>query len=112
MKRHLVDLYQEEFWILLTSQSQKLIGREMISKGGLAEVAVDAKIVFSIALQQQATNIFLIHNHPSGNLKPSDQDVQLTKKLSEAGRLLDIKILDHIIITDKSFYSLADEGLI
>ncbi len=110
MKRHLVDLYQEEFWILLTARSQKVIAKEMVSKGGMAEVSVDPKVVFSLALQHQASNIFLIHNHPSGNLKPSHQDIMLTKRLVEAGRVLDIKILDHLIITDKSFYSLADNG--
>jgi len=110
MKRHLVDLYQEEFWILLTARSQKVIAKEMISRGSMAEVTVDAKVVFSLALQHQASHIFLIHNHPSGNLKPSHADIMITRKLAEAGKMLDIKISDHLIITDKSFYSLADEG--
>jgi DNA repair protein RadC len=111
MRRHLIDLNHEEFWILLTSRSQKVVGKELISKGGISETVVDPKIIFSLALQHQASNIFLIHNHPSGNLKPSHSDLSLTKRLADAGRLLDIKILDHIIITDKGYYSFADEGI-
>ncbi len=110
MKRHLVDLNHEEFWILLTSRSQKVIAKELVSKGGLSETVVDPKIIFGMALQHQASNIFLIHNHPSGNLKPSRQDILLTKRLAEAGKILDIHILDHLIITDKGYYSFADEG--
>jgi DNA repair protein RadC len=111
MKRHLVDLNHEEFWIVFTSRSSKLIGKELLSKGGLSATVVDPKIIFSMALQHQASNIFLVHNHPSGNLKPSHEDLILTKRLTEAGRLLDIRILDHLIVTDKGFYSMADEGL-
>jgi DNA repair protein RadC len=112
MRRHMVDLIHEEFWILLTGRSQNVLARELISKGGLSEVLVDVKIVFSLALQYKAANIFLIHNHPSGNLKPSQQDINLTKRIIDAGRILDIKILDHLIITDQGYYSLADEGII
>jgi DNA repair protein RadC len=111
IKRHLVDLNHEEFWILLTSRSGKLIAKELVSRGGLSETLVDAKIIFGIALQHQASNIFLAHNHPSGNLKPSHQDIMLTKKLTDAGRILDIKILDHLIIAGNEFYSFADNGL-
>jgi DNA repair protein RadC len=111
MKRHLVDLYQEEFWILLVGRSQKVLGKELISRGGLSEVIVDPKIIFSRALQHQSTGIFLVHNHPSGNLKPSDSDIHITKKVVEAGKLLEIKVLDHLIITDKGYYSFADEGI-
>ncbi|WP_295795140.1 DNA repair protein RadC [Mucilaginibacter sp.] len=110
MKRHFIDLKHEEFWIMLTSRSSKLIAKELISRGGLSETSVDPKIIFGMALQHQASNIFLFHNHPSGNLSPSHQDIHLTKKLAEAGKLLDIRILDHLIITDKGFYSLADEA--
>jgi len=112
MRRHLVDLNHEEFWILFTSRAQKLVGKELASKGGLSETVVDPKIVFGLALQHQASNIFLIHNHPSGNQKPSQQDIVLTKRLCECGRIMDIKILDHLIITDKGYYSFADEGII
>ena len=112
MRRHLFDLNHEEFWILLTGRSQKVLGKELVSKGGLSETVVDPKIIFGMALQHQASGIFLVHNHPSGNLKPSQNDVVLTKKLGEAGNMLAIKILDHLIICDKGFFSFADEGLI
>jgi DNA repair protein RadC len=111
MKRHLMDLNHEEFWILLTSRSQKLIAKELVSKGGLSATVVDPKIIFGMALQHQASHIFLIHNHPSGNLKPSHEDLHLTKKLVSAGQLLDIRIIDHLIITNDGFYSFADEGM-
>ena len=111
MRRHLVDLNHEEFWMLLIGRSQKVLGKELISKGGLSETWVDIKIIYSTALQYQATGIMLVHNHPSGNLKPSQQDINLTKRIAEAGRILDIKVLDHLIITDKGYYSFADEGV-
>jgi DNA repair protein RadC len=111
MKRHLVDLNHEEFWILLTGRSQKFIAKELVSKGGLSATIVDPKIIFGLALQHQASHVFLIHNHPSGNLKPSHEDLHITKRLVDAGRLLDIKVLDHLIITNEGFYSFADEGL-
>ena len=112
IRRQLVDLNHEEFWILLTNQAQKLVGRELVSKGGIAATIVDPKVVFGLALQHQAVNIFLVHNHPSGNLKPSHEDITITKKLCECGRMLDIKILDHLIIAGKEFYSFADNGVI
>jgi len=112
MRRHLVDLYQEEFWILLTGRSQKVLGKELISRGGLSEVLVDPKIVFSIALRYMANSIILIHNHPSGNLKPSSGDIAITKRLIEVGKQLELPVLDHLIITDKGYCSFADEGII
>jgi DNA repair protein RadC len=112
MRRHLVDLYQEEFWILLMGRSQKVLGKELVSRGGLSDVLVDPKVVFSIALRYMATGIILIHNHPSGNLKPSTGDISITKRLVKVGRQLELAILDHLIITDKGYYSFADEGII
>lgn len=111
MRRHLVDLNHEEFWIILLGRSQKVLGRELISKGGLAATICDPKIIFHAALQHQASGIILVHNHPSGNLKPSQEDLTLTKKLIAAGRVLDISIFDHLIITDNGFTSLADADL-
>jgi DNA repair protein RadC len=110
MRRLLVDLNHEEFWIILIGRSQKVLAKELISKGGLSTTVVDPKVIFGMALQHQATGIIMIHNHPSGSLKPSQQDVNLTRKLSEAGKLLEIKILDHLIISDNGFYSFADDG--
>lgn len=92
MRRHLIDLNHEEFWIILLGRSSKVLSKKLISKGGLPGTLADPAIIFHIALQHQASSIILIHNHPSGNLRPSQLDISLTKKLSEAGRLLDIQI--------------------
>jgi len=107
----MLDLAHEEFWILLLNQNNKVLGKELISKGGVTGTMADPKIIFSAALRYSAASIMLTHNHPSGNLKPSQQDIELTKKMTSAGRLLDIKVLDHLIITDSGFYSFADEGV-
>jgi len=112
LKRSLIDLNHEEFWILLIGQNCKLLGKELISKGGLTLTVADPKIIFGVALRYSATSIMLAHNHPSGSLKPSHEDISLTKKIAAAGNLLDIKVLDHLIITDASYYSFADEGVI
>jgi DNA repair protein RadC len=111
MRRHLVDLNHEEFWILLMGRSQKVLAKELVSKGGLSETAVDPKVIFSMALQHQSSGIILIHNHPSGSLKPSENDIRLTKRLADAGKILSINILDHLIISDEGFYSFADQGI-
>lgn len=112
LKRFFIDLNHEEFWVLLMGQNCKVLGKELISKGGLAGTFADPKIIFNIALRYSAANIMLAHNHPSGNLKPSQPDIDLTKKIASAGRLLDIKVLDHLIFTDAGYYSFADEGVI
>jgi len=111
IKRHLVDLNHEEFWIILTARSQKIITKELISRGGMSNTVIDPKIIFSLALQHQASHIVLVHNHPSGNLKPSHNDIILTKNLVSAGNMLEIRVIDHLIISDNGFYSFADEGL-
>jgi len=110
LRRHLVDLNHEEFWLLLLSRSCKLISKELISKGGLSGTIADPKIIFGIALQHQASNIILAHNHPSNNKKPSHEDINLTKRLIQAGNILDIKVMDHLIIADDGYYSMRDEG--
>ena len=112
MRRHLVDLNHEEFWIILLGRASKVLGKELISKGGLSGTVADPKIIFHVALQHQASGIILIHNHPSGNLKPSQSDISLTKKLSEAGRMLDIQVFDHLIISDNGYFSFGDESLL
>ncbi len=106
------DLNHEEFWILLLNRSNKVISKHLISKGGQAGTIADPKIIFNIALENHAASVILAHNHPSGNLKPSHADCELTKKLRSAGQFLDMPVLDHLIITDKGFLSFADEGLI
>ncbi|NCD70902.1 RadC family protein [Mucilaginibacter agri] len=112
LRRHLVDLNHEEFWILLLGRNNKVIGKELISKGGLSGTVADPKVIFHVALQHQASSIILAHNHPSGNLKPSQQDIDLTKRLYQAGKILEINVFDHLIITDEGFLSFADEGLL
>lgn len=104
------DLNHEEFWIILLNTANRVIGKHKLSKGGRAGTVVDVKILFEEVLSYKATCVILTHNHPSGNLKPSDQDRILTKRISEAGKLLDIKILDHLICSDSSYYSFSDEG--
>ena len=111
MRRHLVDLNHEEFWIILTGRSAQVLGKELVSKGGFSSTLIDIRIIFSAALQYKANGVTLIHNHPSGNLKPSHEDLVLTKRIVEAGNLLDIKVTDHLIITDNGYYSFADDGL-
>jgi len=112
MRRHLVDLNHEEFWIILLGRSSKVLGKELISKGGMSATIADPKIIFHAALQYQANSIMLVHNHPSGNLKPSHQDISLTKNLSAAGRILEIPVVDHLIITDNGYFSFGDESLL
>ncbi|MGB4774842.1 MAG: DNA repair protein RadC [Daejeonella sp.] len=106
------DLNHEEFWILLLNRGNKITSRHLISKGGQAATVADPKIIFNTALQNHAASIILAHNHPSGNLKPSQADLDLTRKLKLAGQLLDIPVIDHLILTDNGFYSFADEGIL
>ncbi|UKJ08718.1 RadC family protein [Solitalea lacus] len=106
----LVDLQHEEFWVILLSRSNKVLGTYNISKGGMAGTVADPKIIYKLALEHSASSLVLLHNHPSGNLKPSQQDIQLTAKFKQAGNLLDITVLDHLIITEHGYYSFADEG--
>ncbi|PCJ65656.1 MAG: hypothetical protein COA58_09635 [Bacteroidetes bacterium] len=106
----LQDKEYEEFWILLLKQNNKIIKSYKVSDGGLTSTIADPKRLFKIALENNAVNIILCHNHPSGNLTPSVADFKLTEKIVNGGKQLDISILDHIIITDSGFYSFADEG--
>jgi DNA repair protein RadC len=108
----LQDLAHEEFWVLLLNRANRVIGREQISSGGTAGTVVDSKIVFRKALECRASSLVLSHNHPSGQLHPSQADIELTRKLKEGGALLDIGILDHLILGDRSYYSFADEGML
>ncbi|MFM1875481.1 MAG: hypothetical protein RL266_1218 [Bacteroidota bacterium] len=105
------DLKHEEFWVLYLNRANEVIGKENVSKGGVSGTIVDPKVVFKAAVQFPASAIVLAHNHPSGQLKPSQADHQLTRKLKEAGNALDIPVLDHLIIGDCNYYSFADEGV-
>jgi DNA repair protein RadC len=106
------DLMHEEFWIVLLNRANQVIKSIQISAGGVAGTVVDPKIVFKVALENLASGIVLAHNHPSGNLKPSQEDINLTKKIKEGGQILDISILDHLIVTDNGYYSFADESIL
>ncbi|MCM8569704.1 JAB domain-containing protein [Gramella jeungdoensis] len=102
---------QEEFKILLLNRANKVLGIYPVSRGGVSGTLVDPKLVFSVALKCNASSIILGHNHPSGNLNPSEADKALTRKLIKAGGYLDVKVLDHLIITPKSYFSFMDENL-
>lgn len=102
----------EQFYVLLLSRSNKLLGIYEVSKGGFAGTVVDPKIIFIAALKGCASSIILAHNHPSGNLKPSQSDIGITKRLIEAGHLLDIPVVDHLIVTEDGYLSFAEEGLL
>jgi DNA repair protein RadC len=110
-KPFLLDLPHEEFWILILNQSSEVIKAEKISSGGVTGTVADPKIIFKSALEHLGTQIILCHNHPSGNLKPSQADINLTKKLIEAGKILDIFVIDHIIFCNQDFLSFRDDGL-
>jgi DNA repair protein RadC len=106
------DLHHEEFWLLLLNKACEVIAREKLSQGGTSGTVADVKIAFKIALDARASALIAVHNHPSGNLKPSDADVELTRKMKEAGKTLDLPLLDHLIVSERGYYSFADEGII
>ncbi len=112
VKGDLMDLHHEEFWVILLNRSGRLIRKQQISLGGVHGTVADPKIIFKTALDALASGIIVAHNHPSGNLTPSQQDINLTKKLKEAGQLLEIQLLDHVIVAGKKYFSFADEGLL
>lgn len=103
---------KEEFHILLLNRANKVLGWYKVSEGGMSGTVVDPKLIFSIALKGLASSLILAHNHPSGNLQPSSQDIDLTKRLKAAGLLLEIPVLDHLILTNEGYYSFGDEGMI
>ena len=105
------ELPHEEFWILYLNNSNKVIHKAQLSKGGITGAVVDSRIVFKTAFEQNATSIILTHNHPSGKLAASQADIEITKRLKLAGEQLEILILDHIIITESGYYSFQDNGI-
>ncbi|MEI8004874.1 MAG: JAB domain-containing protein [Bacteroidota bacterium] len=104
--------YCEEFYVLLLNHANKVLGVAKISEGGISVTVVDPKKVFQTVLKANASAVILAHNHPSGNIQPSEADNKLTVKLKNAGMLLDVNVLDHLIITAESYYSYADNGCI
>ena len=105
------DLEHEEFWVLFLNNSNKVVAKTQISKGGLTATIVDVRLLFKRALELASVGIIVCHNHPSGKLEPSNADKQITQKIKLAGVTLDIKLLDHLIVTEKAYFSFADEGI-
>jgi len=108
----LSDLLHEEFWILFLNRSNKVITQMKLSQGGISGTVTDVRIVMKKAIECLASGIIVCHNHPSGNLNPSESDSKITQKIKEAGSLMDIQLLDHLIISDKDYYSFADNGVL
>lgn len=108
----LTDLHHEEFWVLLLNKANEVFARERLSSGGMAGTVVDVKILFKTALDARAAAVLAVHNHPSGNLQPSQADVELTRRLRKAGEVLDLPLLDHLIVSERGYFSFADEGML
>jgi DNA repair protein RadC len=102
----------ESFYLICLNRSNRVLGWVKTSQGGLSGTVVDIRHIFSIALKANSASIVVAHNHPSANTKPSEQDIQITKKIKDAGRLLDIPLLDHVILTNEGYLSFADEGIL
>ncbi len=110
LRADLCDLPHEEFWILLLDRGNRLLHKQRLSHGGMHGTVADPKLIFNLALERRASSIVLCHNHPSGQLRASSEDIALTRKLVEGGRMLDILIQDHLIIAGTGYYSFADNG--
>lgn len=106
------DLKHEEFWVLLLNRANKVVRKEKISTGGVAGTIVDIKIILKLAIETLASGMVLAHNHPSGNLKPSQADINLTRQIKQAALLVDVNLVDHLIVTGHGYYSFADEGML
>jgi DNA repair protein RadC len=100
----------EEFVVICLNRANRMLGWAKVSSGGLSGTVADPKVIFQIALKSNASSIILAHNHPSGNVQPSEMDIRLTRKNKEAGLMLDLQVIDHIILTSEGYYSFADEG--
>jgi DNA repair protein RadC len=106
------DLPYEEFWVLFLDRSNKIIDKQKTSQGGVTGTVIDIKLILKQAIEKLASSIVLCHNHPSGNIQPSKSDIDITKKLYEAAKYMDINVLDHVIVTDSEYLSFADENII
>jgi DNA repair protein RadC len=106
------DLPHEEFWILLLNRSNKVIDQHKISQGGISGTVIDVRMILKNAIERLACSLILCHNHPSGNLQPSESDKKITTKLKDAAQIMDIQVLDHLIITDNDYFSFADDGIL
>jgi DNA repair protein RadC len=106
------NLEHEEFWILVMNRAHKVLDAMKISQGGITGTVIDTRMILKYAIDKRATSLIVSHNHPSGNRKPSEADINITNKIKSAAALMDITLLDHIIVADKSYFSFADEGLL
>lgn len=109
---YLSDLHTEEFWVIFLNQNNRVLGKSKLFCGGINQSVVDIRILFKTALDYFAVGIIVAHNHPSGNLKPSPQDLSITKQIDEAGKILNIQLIDHLIISQNAYLSFADENLL
>ncbi len=112
LRGDLMDLPHEEFWVLLLNRAHRVIKKKRVSEGGVSGTVADPKIIYKMALEELASGVIVAHNHPSGNLTASQSDIDLTKKLKEVGKFLEVQLLDHLIIAGSKYYSFADEGII
>lgn len=112
MGLNLASLKHEEFWILYLDNANKVLSKYQLSKGGLTSTLVDVRLVYKRALELSAVGMILCHNHPSGKIQPSNADIEITKQIREAGLTLNIKLLDHVIIAKKKYFSFADDGIL
>lgn len=106
------ELEHEEFWIIILNRAHKVVKTEKISQGGLTGTIIDTRMILKHALDKKATSLIISHNHPSGNKKPSEADISITRKIRDAAQIMDISVLDHIIVAGKNYLSFADEGLL
>lgn len=112
IKDVLLDLPHEEFWVIHLNRACQVVGKIQIGRGGISGTVADVRLIYKSAIEYFASAIILAHNHPSGVMKPSDADISLTKRVKEAGKLLDIELFDHIIVGNREYFSFTDEGLI
>lgn len=112
LQPHLSDLQTEEFWAIFLNHQNKILYKMCLFRGGIASSVADVRVVFKTALEHFSTQIIVAHNHPAGSLKPSKEDIYITQKIKDAGKLLDIDLLDHLILTQNNYYSFKDEGIL
>lgn len=112
IRSKLAELPNEVFWVILLDRGNRLLELRKVSEGGLHGTVADPKVIFKMALDHRASSVVLCHNHPSGQLRPSEEDIRLTRKLTDGGRLLDIAIHDHLIVASSGYYSFADNGML
>ena len=112
LQPHLSDLQTEEFWAIFLNHQNKILYKTCLFRGGIASSVADVRVVFKTALEHFSTQIIVAHNHPAGSLKPSKEDINITQKIKDAGQLLDIDLLDHLILTQNKYYSFKDEGIL